>query len=192
MSARPSIWRSGPEKNTGTGSDPFDRRFEVTLWSSGRAEPESFAVRSWSCCDHDRLVVADPCCPHCCFEDLRVGERMSSARANARGSQCRVHVHQVPDAVGDHVQLPGCDRGVGGHPGVDLPGRGAVVGARGVGLFHGFLPVGDLLSLGLTDDPGHVRERDDLRTRHAVRCFPRKATTPLRRGRAADQRGRTQ
>ena len=286
MSARPSTWRSGPEKNTGTGSDPFDRRFEVTLWSSGRAEPESFAVRSLSCrhcrgrslpggdgtrrigdpvaprarikgwerqpcdhssqgdvrrldtgsavdpdpaltgshglellpqltdrqqesvlvgeferwqragpgnvprhgidgfanapeavpgagvqehpgrdqpsrpisiqhrgrgvvsqpeiprcrsdvpllqrktggqpgsqatvedectivpmvlqklprpgsshgspvvVDHDRLVVADPCGPHCCFEDLRVGERMPSARANARGSQRRVHVHQ--------------------------------------------------------------------------------------------------
>ena len=42
------------------------------------------------------------------------------------------------------------------------------MGARGVGLLHGFLPVGDLPSLGLTDDPGHVRERDDLRTRHVV------------------------
>ena len=43
--------------------------------------------------DHDGPVVADPRGPHRGLEGLGVGERMPSARTNARGSQRRVHVH---------------------------------------------------------------------------------------------------
>ena len=57
--------------------------------------------------DHDGPVVADSRGPHRRLEGLGVGERMPSARTNARGGQCRVHVHQNrPGDVSFKVLLP--------------------------------------------------------------------------------------
>src|SRR5689334_14076823 len=48
---------------------------------------------------------------------------------------------QPVDVVRDGGDLTGSDRGVGRHPGVELPVRGTVGRARGVGLRHRLLDV---------------------------------------------------